>query len=225
LQKSITIHRGRDGIAPAGFVAAFERAHASLLRDDRGPACAIDIACEDQSPLAAVGMTPRPLTWLGMSLQWGTSVPVALARDETDIEAIGGWVVDEHVAWDYDRDWPDGDPTPGVKFVSLVAKRPDISDDEFRARYRNHERVAREHHGGCWRYVQNLVVRPTAIGDGASTVHGISELWFRSIDDYVNRLYSGPASPQAVAADTRQFIDFANTTSTLVTETVLRSRG
>ena len=55
-------------------------------------------------------------------------------------------------------------------------------------------------------------------------IHAVSELWFHSLDDFVERLYTRqPESVDAVAADTAGFIDFRNTTSMLVQETVLRS--
>ena len=138
-----------------------------------------------------------------------------------DLHEVHAWRVDEQVAWDYDRDWPDGTVSPGVKQISFVGKRPDITDEQFAERYRAHVDVARVHHSGVWKYVQNIVSRRS--GNGTSTIGAISEFWFRSVDDLVNRYYTFDDSSAVTRADSANFLDGASTTWMLVREHWLRS--
>jgi hypothetical protein len=232
MEKRIFFHQRADGVDDADFAARERAAHDALAAG--GTRCAVDLALADQSAMDRAGMKARPLVWHAASLRWGDAsgdddVESALA---SAVAASAGWRVEETIAWDYDpartsggagegRYWPAGEATPGVKFLSLVAKPEDMPLDAFRARYANHAHVAKEHHGGCWRYVQNIVIEPVTLAPG-KTIHAVSELWFHSVDDYVDRLYTRrPESPEAVAEDTKGFIDFRNTTSMLVQETLL----
>jgi hypothetical protein len=224
MSKTITFHGPAGAGDMAEFQTVYRAAHDRAADSTPTDRWAMDLTCPDQTPLQAVGMTPRPLTWWGASSRWtdGSATASIDVLPANGFVLVSAWQVDEYVAWDYDRDWSDGTVTPGVKFVSLVVKAPGMTDAEFRDRYRNHEQVAREHHAGCWRYVQNIVRAPVGSPSGQE-IHGISELWFRSLEDYVTRLYTSAESPQAVASDTRQFIDFTRTTSTLVRHTAVRS--
>ena len=235
MEKRIFFHRRREEVDSATFAATYRAAHQTLIAET-GVQCAIDLALDDQSPMDAAGMKARPPVWHGVSLRWGDVASSSQATQELApvVEAASGWRVEETIAWDYDgaragatpqsgKYWPDGEPTPGVKSLSLVAKPHDLSLDEFKERYRNHGAVAREHHGGCWRYVQNIMVGPVTLPPG-KIIHAVSELWFHSLDDYIERFYTRkPESVAAVAEDTKGFIDFKNTTSVLVQETVLNS--
>jgi hypothetical protein len=224
MEKRIYFHHRKDGVTDADFADTYRAAHETLVADT-GARCAIDLALTDQSPLDRAGLRSRdPVPWHGVSHRWGD---MASSSDATKqmapvVDAASGWRVEETVVWDYDRDWLDGRPTPGVKFVSLVAKRPELSMEEFAERYLRHASVAREHHGGCWKYVQNVVRGPVTLPPG-KIVHGVSELWFRSVDDLVERLYTRPGSTDAVRADTSGFVDFSNTVSILVQESWIRS--
>jgi hypothetical protein len=233
MEKRIFFHRRRDDVTDEMFATSYRQAHETLIADTNAR-CAIDLALADQSAMDRAGMKARPLVWHAVSLRWGdvASSSQATQRLASVVDAASGWRVDETIAWDYDASragsfvaegkyWADGEPTPGVKFLSLVAKPPDLPLDEFKERYRNHAKVAREHHGGCWRYVQNIVIGPVTLPPG-KIIHAVSELWFHSVDDYVERLYTRkPESVEAVGEDTKGFIDFRNTTSMLVQETVL----
>jgi hypothetical protein len=222
--KRIFFHRRADGVDGAQFAATYRHAHETLA-GETGAACAIDLPVDDQTNLDRVGMKSRPLLWHGVSLRWGDVTTSSQAAQELApvVESASGWRVDEHVAWDYERDWSDGEVTPGVKLLSLVVRPEGQPLDEFRARYRSHVEVAREHHGGCWRYVQNVMTGPVTLPPGRA-IDAVSELWFRSLDDFLERFYTRrPESVDAVAADTVGFIDFRRTSSMLVRETILRS--
>jgi hypothetical protein len=74
--------------------------------------------------------------------------------------------------------------------------------------------VAWEHHVGCSRYVQNDVAR---VWGDAPHADGFSELWYTTIDDFVDRHWGQrEASVAAVRADTEEFFDFSRTFSLIV---------
>ncbi|MCB0996711.1 MAG: EthD domain-containing protein [Acidimicrobiales bacterium] len=179
---------------------------------------AVDCVTRDQSLLEANGMRSQdPVAWHAVTHLWGPGTP----PDELAAAwgTWAGWQVDVHLAWPYRRSWAAGTPTPGVKQVSLVARRSELSHDEFVRRYHGHADVARVHHAGIWQYRQNTVVRALGNRDDELAIAGMSELWFASEQRWRTRFYSGPESPAAVAEDTRAFIDYRNTCSLMVTET------
>jgi hypothetical protein len=103
--------------------------------------------------------------------------------------------VEQHVGWDASTE---GTNTADVvKQVSFLHASEGTSLDEFRAHYRAHVELARTHMPALWQYRQNDVVdvhgaqRAVAAG-----VVAISELWFRSVDDFLHRYF---ASPEAQA--------------------------
>jgi hypothetical protein len=105
----------------------------------------------------------------------------------TDLELT----VETHVGWEGEDDVVDVDDA--VKQVSFLHASAGTSLDEFREHYRDHVGVARRHMPALWRYRQHDVVSvqgPNAeIGAG---VVAISELWFRSTDDFRHRYFASP---------------------------------
>lgn len=167
----------------------------------------VSVVKADQGPLGETGMRawdPTP---------WDVTVKCAVSAALPSTDALAEqWVfeVDEIVAWDQLKA---SDRT--VKFTSLVSPRTDIDDPTFRSRYAGHQTVASEHHGACVKYVQNVLVTPTQ-GPNGHTVHAVSELTFDSTESMVAGIYTyGPASIDAVRADTTGFIDFTRACSVL----------
>ena len=235
--KQIVLVRRRDDVDEPEFARQLIDYGSLVAEHHEGVVkVAINVVQTDQRLFEIIGLRIRPIEWHGLVHTWfESSHPTTQARRYPHSEraladhllAIAsestGWWVDENNAWPYDRDWPDGVATPGIKQMSLVARRPDITFDEFVTRYRNHVNIAKLHHIGCWQYVQNFVAEPVGVRP-SPVIDGISELWFRSIDDMVERFYTAPGSPEAVRDDTSGFIDFANTRSYLTVETIVFSR-
>jgi uncharacterized protein (TIGR02118 family) len=96
-----------------------------------------------------------------------------------------------------------GDPTEDALVLAyLVKRRADLSFADFMAHYRErHAPLARIHHPGIARYVQNF------LAPGAAPIDAISELWFRSEDDARARFYRDDDSRRAIGEDVRRFID------------------
>jgi uncharacterized protein (TIGR02118 family) len=146
--------------------------------------------------------------------------PLEAARMIVKARSITAYLVDEHVQWDYERDWPAGDPTPGVKRISFIRRLPTLTRAEFATHWTDvHAPLARVHHPAIWRYVQNVVVE--AITPDAPDVDGIAELHFRTYDDLVNRMYDSDDGRDAVQADVRRFIDTPRGWRILNTERII----
>ena len=100
--------------------------------------------------------------------------------------------VESHMGW--------GASTAGVdmadvvKQVSFLHASAGTALDEFRAHYRAHVALARTHMPALWQYRQNDVVGVNgtqgALGAG---IVAISELWFRSTDDFLHHYFASPA--------------------------------
>jgi len=94
---------------------------------------------------------------------------------------------------------------PAVVLSYFVQRRADLSFEAFAAHYRErHAPLARVHHPGIARYVQNFVERRA--GDTAG-IDAVSELWFRCEQDARNRFYRDDESRRVIAEDVRRFID------------------
>ena len=103
--------------------------------------------------------------------------------------------VEPHVGWDAST--AGVDTADVVKQVSFLHASEGTSLDEFRAHYRAHVGLARTHMPALWQYRQNDVVNVRGAQRAvAAGVVAISELWFRSIDDFLHRYF---ASPEAQA--------------------------
>ncbi len=171
--------------------------------------------------IRASGGTPPPCD--GLSFLWledPALAPHVVLEPTSAIGRCNRYRVDEVVHWDRLGARCDGAPTPGVKMVAFVRRRADLSPDEFRARYLAHAEVARKHHPGIGRYVQNFVrgLEPP----GAPVVDAIAELHFPSEQDRRDRFYRDEASPAVVAADVARFLLRDGTWSLLATEHVVR---
>lgn len=130
--------------------------------------------------------------------------------------ARSGWLVRSRLGFAHNHPTVVGTDTPGLKMISFVKRRADLSPQEFDERYRQHIEVAKEHHAGIWQYAQSLVEQ--VLTADAPPIDGISELWFESATDFAERFYSTPESPAAVQEDTKGFIDFSGTFSVLTTD-------
>lgn len=150
------------------------------------------------------------------------SDPRAVLDDAFGATAPIAYFVDELVQWEYERDWPDGTPSPGMKRMSFVRRVSTIDHDEF-ARHWNdqHAPLARVHHPGIWRYVQNVVTEP--LTDGSPELDGIAELHFRTYDDLQHRMYDSDAGKEIIRADVRRFLDAPAGWRMLAVERIVRS--
>ena len=146
------------------------------------------------------GAAAKPESNPGVALVWPDDPEVAateaaLARCTRSVHRMR-----EVVHWD-----ELGAPGRGaVVLVYSVKRRADYSFDAFAEHYQQrHAPLARIHHPGIARYVQNFVTTPA---DDAP-FDAISELWFASESDARTRFYRDDESRRVIAEDVRRFID------------------
>ena len=110
----------------------------------------------------------------------------------------------EFLERDYDRTWPDGEVSPGIKSFYLALKRADITHEEMARHWgETHAPLALKHHVGMWRYVRNVF--DAALTPDAPNWDGVAELHFRNSDDLINRFYDSDEGRAVIAADIAKF--------------------
>lgn len=144
------------------------------------------------------------LAWLPR----GEVLPTAWSRS---YEEAFRYTVSTHVGWPA----PDADPAASddvVKQVSFLHGADGYALESFRAHYRDHVGVARKYMPALWQYVQSDV--ETIHGDApeASGVLAVSELWFRTTDDFLNRYFPSEADQRAFSSH-EDFLDLRHATS------------
>lgn len=162
---------------------------------------------------------PRPMLLLGDADRLGAAVTVWFdsldnrgpleAALAADAERIEGYLVTESIPQACtDRDWPDGERSPGVTHFTWFDKAKGISDDEF---FHNwfavHTPFSFELHPLRWEYVRNAVARP--VTENAPPVRAIVGERFRELDDYLDpgRLFG---SPEVLARSAEEAGDFSD---------------
>ena len=177
----------------------------ALLRD-RGatPALAAPHQVCPADPTNAIlaslnGAEPRPQEVGGIVFAW--------PRDRAEEDATDAALAAQSSALyrvDETRHWDElgADAADAVVLTYLVKRRPDLSFAQFQAHYREkHAPLARIHHPGIARYVQNF------LPPGEGLVDAISELWFASEADARARFYRDDESRRVIGEDVQRFID------------------
>jgi uncharacterized protein (TIGR02118 family) len=145
---------------------------------------------------------------------WGVDVPAtALAFALPDgSRLVGAYEVDEVVQRDYERTWPAGAASPGVKIVCFVRRRTDLARSAYSEHWRErHGPLALAHQPGFWHYVQNHVV-------GHLTGHtpdfdGIGELHFRSAEAVHDGMFDSEEGMRLIWEDTDRFMNHDGSTT------------
>ena len=130
-----------------------------------------------------------------------------VAMQEEANEFFGGIVayhVRQGIQRDYDRTWPDGERSPGVKMVYPVQRNPDISHGQFAKHWiEKHVPIVLKYMNGISRYVTNKVIR--RIGPGPD-VDGFVELHYIDPSALDGPRYNSPEADAIMADDVAQFI-------------------
>jgi hypothetical protein len=121
---------------------------------------------------------------------------------------LDGYLVTESVPVPYpDRDWPDGESTPGPVLLTLFTQPDGMSDDDFFACWHgSHTPLSLEIHP-LWCYVRNVVVRRLTLG--APPWRGIVKETFRTVEDLTDpmRLFSGDGDTATMKENARRSIE------------------
>lgn len=139
---------------------------------------------------------------------------------ETFLGGLEALRLDEHIVWDDSPEDNVTKPAPAIKQIFFITRRPDITSEEFRSRYRRYGETARENRAGIDRYVQNIVLE--AQGEWIGRADAVSEIWFRSAEDVGEPFYLKPGGSAEGSRNAADFIDFSALSSILVTERVIK---
>jgi hypothetical protein len=173
----------------------------------------IDVVGSDQDLLALHEMPPAlPVRYELLSWEWGGGANALSKGAEFAYRVSEREVFDELPVRD-EAGW-----RPGVKQLSFLCRRSELSRDEFRELYSHHTEKLRDDQPGIAKYVQNVVEETSA---GAPDLDGISEIWFASLEDFRERYWSGPGVAERESKETGLFLDFRRTWSLIVRERVL----
>ncbi len=147
---------------------------------------------------------PKPMILLGIGASLGAAVSVWLDSldDRVPIEAaltangerLEGYLVTESIPQARaDRDWSDGERSPGVTHFTWFEKAEGVSDEDFFHHWFDvHTPFSFELHPLRWGYERNAVARP--VTPGCPPIRAIVAEHFREIRDYTDpsRLFGTP---------------------------------
>lgn len=120
------------------------------------------------------------------------------------VRAAIGYHVIETVQRDYERSWPDGERSPGVKMIAPLRRLDGLTQGQFAERWTGtHAKLALQHVPGIWRYVTNVVQRP--LSRGAPPYDGIVEVHRQRVEDL--KLRPTPEGQAIMDADTDSLIE------------------
>lgn len=134
---------------------------------------------------------------------------VVIGAADVPAIVVASYEVDDLVLWD--------EPIEGDVLSMFAFFRPPPGADDWLQRYRQHAEVARVHHPGIRRYVQNVVTAQSA--EDRWTMSAVSELHFAGKDEYEERFWLSDASREIVRRDFEGFSD-PSTAKTIVAQRV-----
>jgi len=149
-----------------------------------------------------------------------------IQRALADLGAVSAYAVD--TAWPvaYERHWADGEPTPSPILLTLLRRRPGLSDEDYLRRWHDgHTPLSLAIHP-LWHYERNVVVR--ALTDDSAPCDGIVAEACPTRADLLDprRFYGGALAMlpnmMRVGLDVLGFLDMRRTEVYLATEVVLR---
>jgi hypothetical protein len=133
---------------------------------------------------------------------------------------VGAYRCDEVVQKNYERTWPSGTASPGVKLVCLVRRKPEISHQQYLDHWRNdHGPLAVRMQPGFWHYVQNHV--SDWLTDVTPDFDGIGELHFETVDDVFTGMFADEDAQRLIYEDIERFLVNKTSTVLVTTETLV----
>lgn len=142
-----------------------------------------------------------------------------------EVHFMAGYKTLQAIPRDYNKNWEDGQASPGVKQVTLLQKRTDLEYDEFKDYwFCSHTPLALDINP-IWRYERNEVLN--AITPDAPPYNGIVGLHFEFENDItnLNRFFGGNflVNSILIGIDVFNFIDMNEIEVTAMTEYIIRS--
>ncbi|MEO8541830.1 MAG: EthD domain-containing protein [bacterium] len=205
MPKSLALIRRAEGADRKTFGADFLAFGRELAKRPDVEHCTINLV---DIPAEEAGLRPggEPTFDVVAELWTETSAdPVALLSGPgAPAGQCNVYAVDEKVERPYDRDWPDGERSPGVKSFFLALRHPQMTHEQFADYWGGqHAPLALKIHIGMWRYTRNVVSK--ALTADAPDWDGMAILHFRSAFDLRERFYDSEEGRAAIAADVAKF--------------------
>jgi len=143
---------------------------------------------------------------------------------------MAGYQVTESTPRAYDRNWPDGEPSPGIVMLTLMRKNPRLSYDQFmREWFEHHTPVIALRVHPLWNYIRNVV--ESAVVEGSPPLDGIVEEHCRQRREVTDpRCYFGGTLGMIpnmirVGMHANKFLQISATENYLLTEYHIRSQA
>lgn len=176
---------------------------------------------------------PTLLMGRGAELAAVVSVWVDSLDDRAPIEdalaglagTVDGYLVTESVPQGReDRDWPDGQQSPGITHFTWFPKPDRLTDEEFyRGWHEIHTPASAVLHPLRWEYVRDSVVRPVTAG--SPPLGAIVLERFRRLEDYTDprRLYGSDEALAETMEHLPLYADFETLSSRPLHEVIVKS--
>lgn len=173
-------------------------------------------------------LTVLPLrkTPLALISTWLPAETAPLAEPWPDLPpdtTLQGYRVEASTPVAYEKDWPDGQPSPGVVLLTLLRQNPRLSYEAFMHEWhgRHTPKAMRIH--PFWNYIRNVIT--DSVVPGSPPFQGIVEEHFRTRADCINpvRMFGGPLRclPHMVEVGlhAQHFLDLKHSENYLLSET------
>jgi hypothetical protein len=189
----------------------------------------LKVSLTDKPP-PKISVIPLKKERLAMISVWGL-----LKKDQkawkAALESAGGvsfgYEVDESIPVQYEKTWNDGDPSPGFVLLTLLKRKPGMSDEAFIGEWHgNHTPMAIEIHP-LWSYIRNVVSAPLDTGDPG--FDGIVEEHYQEMRDIFNpaRMFGGTwhmiRNMVRVGVHCNSFLDYKEIENYLLSEYHIKS--
>ena len=150
--------------------------------------------------------------------------PIAQALESVG-GRVDGWLVTESIPQACaDRDWPDGERSPGVTQLVTFPKPDRLSDEQFfHAWHEVHTPFSWELHPTRWSYTRNVAARPMT--PDAPPYRAIVEERWRSFEEWLDpkQLYGSPEVMRRSGEELSEYADFQSLNQSLMSEYILKS--
>ncbi len=187
---------------------------------------AIKFTITEKAPPAISVIPFRKKKLAAISVYYPSAAVVSAFKDLAGFR--GAYKVEEALPVSYQKNWVDGERTPGVCLLTLISKKKNIDYATFLHRWHNgHTPLSLKIHP-LWNYVRNEVKE--LLTENAPVFNGIVEEQMRSAGDLLNpfTFFGNPLIiiPRMITvyADTKSFIDYSSMETYLAAEYLIKTK-
>ncbi len=218
MNKEIYLIRGKDSENYQAFKTRILKSVTDLVKTLKPEALKLTITDEAPPKFSVIPFSKNKIAVISVR-----------KKDNTPIESLssadgfyGAYKVEEALPVAYEKDWRDGEPTPGACLLTLFSKKKNIDYYTFINRWHNgHTPLSLRIHP-LWNYVRNVV--HDKLFEQSAWFDGIVEEQVRKTSDLLNpfQFFGNPfiIIPRMlqVYSDTRSFIDYPSMETYLTRE-------